>query len=141
MAASAAATAVPDTQAKMEGNQLYIAAITMALINFVVVLDTTVANVSVPHIAGSLAIAPNQGTYVITSYQVAEAITVPLTGWLAARFGTVRMFTGAILMFGIFSVLCGFSNSLSMLVGFRILQGVAGGPLMPLSQTLLMRIF
>lgn len=126
---------------QLQGAELYLAAITLACINFVVVLDTTVANVSVPHIAGSLAIAPNQGTYVITSYQVAEAITVPLTGWLAGRFGTVKLFTWAILMFGIFSALCGMAQSLDMLVMARIFQGIAGGPLMPLSQTLLMRIF
>lgn len=139
MADAVAAAKVPDKP--LESGQLFTAAIMLALINFVVVLDTTIANVSVPHIAGGLAISPSQGTYVITSYAVAEAITVPLTGWLARTFGTVRVFITAILMFGVFSALCGMSNSLAMLVIARILQGVCGGPLMPLSQTLLMRIF
>ena len=123
------------------GGALIIAALLLAASNFIVVLDMTIANVSVPHIAGGLAISPNEGTYVITSYAVAEAISVPLTGWLAARFGTLRVFTISLLMFGLFSFLCGLANSLLVLVAGRILQGLAGGPIMPLSQTLLMRIF
>jgi DHA2 family multidrug resistance protein len=107
----------------------------------VAVLDTTIANVSVPNIAGGLAVSSSQGTYVITSYAVAEAITVPLTGWLAARLGTVRLFIGSMVLFGLFSLLCGMAGSLETLVLFRVLQGLAGGPLMPMSQTLLLRIF
>ena len=80
-------------------------------------------------------------TTLATSYAVAEAVCVPLTGWLAGRFGTVRTFTFGMIGFGIFSVLCGLSTSLGMLVACRIGQGLCGGPLMPLSQTLLMRIF
>ena len=125
----------------LDGAQLWIGAAMLAMINFVVVLDMTIANVSVPHIAGGLAISPSQGTYVITSYAVAEAMCVPLTGWLARRFGTVRCYTTCILMFGLCSLLCGMSNSLGMLVAGRVLQGFSGGPLMPLSQTLLMKIF
>lgn len=113
----------------------------LALANFVVVLDSTIANVSVPHIAGGLAVSPTQGTWVITSYAVADAISVPLTGWLSARFGSVRWFLTSLVGFAIFSFLCGVSSSLSMLIVFRILQGLSGGPLMPLSQTLLLRIF
>ena len=113
----------------------------LALANFVVVLDTSIANVSVPHIAGALAVAPTQGTWTITSYAVADAISVPLTGWLAARFGTVRWFLFSIIGFGVFSFLCGLSTSLSALIVFRVLQGLSGGPLMPLTQVLLLRIF
>lgn len=127
--------------APLTGARLLLAGMVLALTNFMVVLDTTIANVSVPHIAGSLAISPTQGTWIITSYAVAEAICVPLTGWLAARFGTVRTFTVGVIGFGVFSVLCGLSNSLAMLIACRIGQGLCGGPLMPLSQTLLMRIF
>lgn len=127
--------------APLTGWRLGVAAFALALANFVVVLDTTVANVSVPHIAGGLAVSPSQGTWAITSYAVADAISVPLTGWLAARFGSVRTFLSCLVGFGIFSLLCGLSQSLSMLVAFRILQGLSGGPMMPLSQTLLMRIF
>ena len=104
------------------------------------VLDLTIVNVAVPHIAGSLAVSPNEGTWVITSYAVAEAITVPLSGWLAARFGAVKVMAIAAAGFGLCSLLCGLAPSLSMLVVFRVMQGFCGGPLMPMSQTLLMRI-
>ncbi len=125
----------------LTGGMLWLAAIVLAAANFVAVLDMTIANVSVPSIAGNLGATTSQGTWVITSYAVAEAITVPLTGWLAARFGAVRVFATAMGLFGVASLLCGLANSLGFLVFARILQGFAGGPLMPLSQTLLLRIF
>ena len=125
----------------LQGSQLAIAGLLLAAANFIAVLDTTIANVSVSTISGALGASSSQGTYVITSYAVAEAITVPLTGWLANRFGTVRVFISSMVMFGLFSALCGLTNSLGMLIAFRVLQGLAGGPLMPLSQTLLLRIF
>lgn len=127
--------------APLSGFKLILAGAVLALTNFMVVLDTTIANVSVPHIGGSLGISVSQGTWIITSYAVAEAVCVPLTGWLAGRFGTVRTFMYGVIGFGIFSVLCGMSSTLGMLVACRIGQGLCGGPLMPLSQTLLMRIF
>ena len=127
--------------APLTGARLIFGAFALALANFVVVLDSTIANVSVPHIAGGLAVSPTQGTWVITSYAVADAITVPLTGWLALRFGTVRWFLASLVGFGIFSMPCGLSTTLEGLVAFRILQGLSGGPLMPLTQTLLVRIF
>lgn len=125
----------------LKGGRLILAALVLALANFMVVLDMTIANVSVPHITGSLAVSASQGTWVITSYAVAEAICVPLTGWLAGRFGSVRVFVVSLFGFTLFSVLCGLSTSLEMLVLCRIGQGLFGGPIMPLSQTLLMRIF
>ncbi|WOF43575.1 DHA2 family efflux MFS transporter permease subunit [Sphingopyxis indica] len=125
----------------LSGMRLIVAAFALALANFVVVLDMTIANVSVPHIAGGLAVSPTQGTWVITSYAVADAISVPLTGWLASRFGTVRWFLISITGFGIFSFLCGISRTLDALILFRVLQGLSGGPLMPLTQILLLRIF
>lgn len=125
----------------LTGGKLMLAAFVLALANFMVVLDMTIANVSVPHITGSLAVSSSQGTWVITSYAVAEAICVPLTGWLAGRFGSVRLFGVCLLGFIIFSILCGISTSLEMLVFCRIGQGLFGGPIMPLSQTLLLRIF
>jgi len=118
-----------------------LAGLVLALSNFMVVLDLTIANVSVPHIAGNLGISADQGTWIITSYAVAEAICVPLTGWLAQRFGAVRLFTFGMLGFGLFSLLCGLSMTLGMIVACRIGQGLCGGPLMPMSQTLLMRVF
>jgi len=118
----------------LEGPSLILAGVVLALTNFMVVLDTTIANVSVPHIAGSLGISSSQGTWIITSYAVAEAVCVPLTGWLAGRFGVVRVFILGVIGFGIFSVLCGMSTTLGMLVACRIGQGLCGGPLMPLTR-------
>ena len=143
---AAAASGGANTQANsdfapMSGASLWFAGSLLAISNFVVVLDTTITNVSVPNIAGGLAVSPSQGTWVITSYAVAEAIMVPLSGWLAQRFGAVRLFVASMLGFGICSALCGFAPSLGFLVLFRVLQGVCGGPMMPLSQTLLRRIF
>jgi len=125
----------------LKGGMLVLAAILLASANFIAVLDMTIANVSVPNISGSLGISSSQGTWIITSYSVAEAIVVPLTGWIAGRFGAVRVFTFAMLIFGGFSAFCGISTSLELLVFGRICQGLSGGLLMPLSQTLLLRIF
>ncbi len=125
----------------LTGGALLLAGFVLAMSNFMAVLDTSIANVTIPNIAGGLAVSPSEGTWVITSYQVAEAITVPLTGWLAQRFGAVKIYVTCIAMFGLFSALCGLAPSLGMLVVFRILQGMAGGPMMPLSQTLLLRVF
>jgi DHA2 family multidrug resistance protein len=120
---------------------LWVGGIVLALANFVAVLNMTIANVTVPNIAGALGAGSSQGTWVITAYAVAEAITVPLTGWLSGRFGAVRLFCISVVLFGVFSLLCGLSTSLAMLLGMRVLQGMAGGPLLALSQTLLLRIF
>jgi DHA2 family multidrug resistance protein len=128
------ASAIPPSRRLLAG-------LVLALSNFMVVLDLTIANVSVPHIAGNLGISADQGTWIITSYAVAEAICVPLTGWLAQRFGTVKVFLYGMMGFGFFSLLCGMSVSLGMIVVCRVGQGLCGGPLMPMSQTLLMRIF
>jgi len=130
-----------EKDAALTGGMLWITAVMLAMANFVAVLDMTIANVSMASIAGGLGISSSQGTWVITSYSVAEAIVVPLTGWLAGRFGSVRVFTTAMMLFGVFSALCGFSGSLEMLVFGRIMQGLSGGCLMPLSQTLLSKIF
>ena len=125
----------------LSGWQLWAAAMFLSMANLIAILDMTIANVSVLTIAGGLAVTPTQGTWVITSYAVAEAITVPLTGWFTQRYGSVKVFVIAMAAFGIFSGLAGLSSSLGFLVFARILQGMAGGPLMPLSQTLLLRIF
>jgi MFS transporter, DHA2 family, multidrug resistance protein len=128
-------------QPLLHGSALLIAAFALALSNFMVVLDTTIANVSVEHIAGGLAISSSQGTWIITSYSVAEAVCVPLTGFLSQRFGAVKTFIMGMAGFAVFSALCGLSTSLPMLVICRLGQGFCGGPLMPLTQTLLLRIF
>ncbi len=131
----------PAGNIQLKGLTLWLSGILLAMANFVAILDISIANVSVPNIAGSLGVSTSQGTWVITSYAVAEAISVPLTGWLAARFGTVRVFAVALAGFGIASLLCGLSPTLNILVVARIMQGFCGGPLMPLSQTLLLTIF
>src|SRR5208282_4668442 len=128
-------------QPPLQGLMLWVGGVVLALANFVAVLNMTIANVTVPNMAGALGAGSSQGTWVITSYAVAEAITVPLTGWLSGRFGAVRLFCISVVLFGVFSLLCGMSTSLGMLLGMRVLQGMAGGPLLALSQTLLLRIF
>ncbi len=140
---SSAATADPAYKepVPLTGITLWLCGILLAMANFVAILDVSIANVSVPNIAGALGVSTSQGTWVITSYAVAEAIAVPLTGWLASRFGTVRVFSVSLIGFGIASFLCGISPSLEILVMARIIQGFCGGPLMPLSQTLLLTIF
>ncbi|HEX3916132.1 MAG TPA: DHA2 family efflux MFS transporter permease subunit [Caulobacteraceae bacterium] len=138
---AAAAYAAPAEPVPLHGSALALAGFLLAMGNFMVVLDMTIANVSVPNIAGGLAVAPSEGTWVITSYSVAEAIMVPLTGWLAQRFGAVRVFVTGIIGFGICSALCGLAPSLGLLVTFRVMQGLCGGPIMPMSQTLMMRVF
>ncbi|MDB5441277.1 MAG: emrB [Caulobacteraceae bacterium] len=127
--------------APLTGGALWAAGVLLALANFVAVLDLSIANVSVPNISGALGASTSQGVWIITSYAVAEAITVPLTGWLAGRFGAVRTFGAALIGFGFASALCGLAPSLGFLVAFRVIQGITGGPLMALSQTLLLQIF
>ncbi len=105
---------------------------------FMNVLDSSIANVSLPAIAGDLGVSPNQGTWVITSFGVANAIAVPLTGWLSQRFGQVRLFTASIILFVITSWLCGLAPNMTTLIFFRVLQGLVAGPMIPLSQSLLL---
>jgi DHA2 family multidrug resistance protein len=132
---------IEPAESLLPATRLTLAALVLAFSNFIVVLDMTVANVSVPHIAGSLGVSFDQGSWVITSYSVAEAITVPLTGWLAGRFGSLKMYTFAMGGFGLFSLLCGSSLTLEMMVLCRVGQGLCGGLVMPLAQTLLLRLF
>jgi DHA2 family multidrug resistance protein len=116
-------------------------AVASAAVSLIVAIDLTIANVSVPSIAAGLGASPREGTWVITSYAVADAITVLLSGWLANRFGTVRTLIAAMTWFVTSSIMCGFATSLDMLVAFRVLQGLSGGPLIPLSQVSLLTIF
>ncbi len=102
------------------------------------VLDTSIANVSIPTIAGDLGVSPDQGTWVITSFGVANAISLPLTGWLTRRFGQVKLFTLSVVLFVLASFLCALAPSLQMLIFFRVLQGAVAGPMIPLSQALLL---
>ena len=122
----------------LKGGQLLLGTLALALATFMNVLDTSIANVSIPAIAGDLGVSPSQGTWVITSFAVANAISVPLTGWLTQRFGQVRLFTASVLLFVIASWLCGLAPNIESLIGFRVLQGFVAGPMIPLSQTLLL---
>ena len=105
---------------------------------FMNVLDSSIANVSLPAIAGDLGVSPNQGTWVITSFGVANAIALPLTGWLSQRFGQVRLFITSVLLFVLTSWLCGLAPNMATLIGMRALQGFVAGPMMPLAQALLL---
>lgn len=125
---------------RLTGFKLLAALLAIGLGNFLVVLDTTIANVSVPTIAGALGVSSTQGTWVITSYAVAEAITVPLTAFLAMRFGVLRLFITCYIGFAAISFLCGMSSSMEALIGGRVLLGLVGGPIMPLSQLLMLRV-
>jgi DHA2 family multidrug resistance protein len=102
------------------------------------VLDTSIANVSIPAMSGDLGVSTSQGTWVITSFAVANAISLPLTGWLTQRIGQVRLFTISTLLFVLASWMCGLAPNLETLIAFRVLQGLVAGPMIPLSQTLLM---
>ena len=120
------------------GAMLALLTFVLAMANMMEVLDLTIANVAIPTITGDLGVAPTQGAWVITSYAVANAITVPMAGWFAGRFGQVRMYALAIAVFTFASFLCGLSTSLAMLISFRVLQGAAAGFMVPLSQALLL---
>lgn len=126
------------TYPPLKGASLVLVTLALSLAVFMEVLDTTIANVVVPVIAGDLGAAATQGTWVITAFAVANAVSVPLTGFVARRFGEVKVFLGAVIGFVITSWLCGLAPNLQMLVLFRVLQGLVAGPLIPLSQSLLM---
>lgn len=125
-------------QAPLTGAKLAWMTIALSLATFMQVLDSTIANVAIPTIAGNLGSSNSQGTWVITSFGVANAISIPITGWLAKRIGEVRLFMWSTALFAISSWLCGISNSLGMLIFFRVIQGLVAGPLIPLSQSLLL---
>jgi DHA2 family multidrug resistance protein len=127
--------------APMLGMPLAITALALALGTFMQVLDNTIANVSLPTIAGNLGASTNQGTWIITSFAVSNGIGVPLTGWLMGRYGVVRTFVVSVLLFTIASFLCGIAWSLPSLIFFRVLQGAVSGPMIPGSQALLISIF
>jgi len=113
----------------------------LALATFMQVLDTTIANVSIPTIAGYLGVSSDQGTWIITSFAVANGVSVPLTGWLMRRFGVVPTFVTSVVLFTVASFLCGISSNMTELIFFRVLQGGVSGPIIPGSQALLLTLF
>lgn len=139
--ASAAGSAPGIAVEPLHGRQLVLGTVALSLATFMNVLDSSIANVSIPAIAGDFGVSPNQGTWVITSFAVANAIAVPLTGWLTLRFGTVKLFTLSVLLFVLASWLCGAAPNLETLIALRVVQGLVAGPMIPLSQTLLLQSY
>lgn len=117
--------------------QLLLLNLAIGLGTFIQILDTSIANVAIPYIAGNLSVSADQGTWVITSFSASNAIVLPLTGWLSNYFGRVKLFVWSVLLFALTSFLCGLSTSLTMLVTLRVIQGAVAGSLIPLSQSLL----
>jgi DHA2 family multidrug resistance protein len=143
---SDAAAAIPGEPELREGlaprgvNPWLVAPAVM-LATFMEVLDTTIVNVALPHIAGSLSTDVDESTWVLTSYLVSNAIILPASGWFALRFGRKRFFMACIALFAVSSLACGSANSLTMLIVFRVLQGAGGGALQPISQAILLESF
>ena len=119
----------------------WVIAFTVMLATFMEVLDTSVANVSLPHIAGNLSASLDESTWVLTSYLVSNAIVLPLTGWLSSLFGRKRFYMTCVVIFTISSLFCGLAPNLGLLVFFRVLQGAGGGALQPISQAILVESF
>jgi len=134
------ASAAP-AQAPLKGGALALTAFALALGTFMQVLDSTIANVSLPTIAGNLGVSSDNSTWIVTAFAVANGVAVPLTGWLMGRLGVVRTFCSAVVLFTIASLLCGIAWDLPSLITFRILQGAVSGPMIPGSQALLIAIF
>ncbi|WP_413624731.1 MULTISPECIES: DHA2 family efflux MFS transporter permease subunit [Luteibacter] len=122
----------------LTGGALALLTAGVALATFMEVLDISIVNVSVRTIAGNLGVSSNEGTMAISAYSMASAVMQPLTGWIAKRFGEVRTFSISVMLFVVFSALCGLSQSMTMLIVFRLCQGAVSGPMVPLSQTLLL---
>jgi DHA2 family multidrug resistance protein len=122
----------------LTGATLALGSLSVGLAGFMTVLDSSIANVAIPTISGNLGVSVDEGTWVITVFAAANAIAIPLTGWLTQRLGQVRLFVGSILLFVIASWLCGIAPTLPILLLARVLQGAVAGPLIPMSQALLL---
>ena len=131
---------MPPTQPRRAVNPWIVTAAVMGA-TFMEILDTTVVNVSVPHLAGNMGATVEEGTWVVTSYLVANAIILPMSGWLANRLGRRNVLLACVTGFTITSVLCGMATSLEALIFFRVLQGLTGGGLQPLAQAVLLETF
>jgi DHA2 family multidrug resistance protein len=121
-----------------KGSKLFLLNFALGLGTFIQILDTSIANVAIPYIAGNLSVSTDEGSWVITSFSASNAIVLPLTGWLANYFGRVRLFVWSLVLFALTSFLCGLASSLTMLICFRVVQGAVAGSLIPLSQSLIM---
>lgn len=132
---------VPNQLEPLKGGALVMLTIATAMVTFMEVLDTTIANVAVPTIAGTMGVSANEGTSIISSYSLAAAIAVPLTGWLARRVGEVRLILWSVALFTLFSMLCGLATDYNTLVFFRLMQGLCSGPMVPLGQSIMMNSY
>src|ERR1019366_6052920 len=132
---------MPSESAQVPYVNPWIVAVAVMFATFMEVLDTTVVNVSLPHIAGSLWVSVDEAAWALTSYLVANAVILPMTGWLASRFGRKRILITAEFGFTAASFLCGLAPTLTMLIVFRVLQGATGGALQPLSQAGMLEAF
>ena len=130
-----------DGAARTEAVNPWIVAVAVMSATFMEVLDTTVVNVSLPHIAGDLSATIDESTWALTSYLAANAVILPLAGWLANHFGRKRLMTWSVLTFTAASLLCGLAPTLPILVIFRVIQGLTGGVMMPLSQSVMLEGF
>src|ERR1700746_945562 len=115
--------------------------LTLTLATFMELLDTSIANVSLPHIAGGLGTSLDEATWVLTSYLVANAVVLPLSAWLSRVFGRKNYYMTCVALFTISSLLCGLAPNLGLLIFFRVLQGIAGGGLAPVEQAILVDTF
>src|SRR5262249_41276732 len=116
-------------------------AFTVTLATFMEILDTSIANVALPHIAGGLSASVDESTWVLTSYLVANAIVLPLSAWLASRFGRKNFYMTCVVLFTLSSFMCGIAPTLSGLILFRVIQGAGGGGLQPSEQAILADTF
>jgi DHA2 family multidrug resistance protein len=123
----------------LRGGKLLLLTAAIATASFMEILDMTIVNVSVPAISGSLGVVTSEGTWAVSSYMLAAAIMQPLSGWIARRFGEVRTFVTSVLLFMLFSAICGLAVSLPMLVAARLIQGLVSGPMMSVAQAILLR--
>lgn len=140
MSAAASHTALSASQPRQDVNP-WLIAITVSLATFMEVMDTSIANVALPHIAGGLAAGPSERVWVLTSYLVSNAIILPISGWLASVMGRKRFYMSCVALFTISSLLCGLAPSLNWLLFFRIMQGIGGGGLAPSEQAILTDTF
>ncbi|MEA3174068.1 MAG: transporter, family, multidrug resistance protein [Gammaproteobacteria bacterium] len=139
MADSAAPPPVNFEYPPLHGGKLLFLTAAIATASFMEILDMTIVNVSVPAISGSMGVSTSEGTWAVSSYMLAAAIMQPLTGWIGRRFGEVRTFVSSILLFMVFSAVCGLATSMPMLVAARLIQGLVSGPMMSVAQAILLR--
>jgi DHA2 family multidrug resistance protein len=146
MSAAGSAAAAPARAAYFEtgwtgGHNPWAIALVVTMATFMEVLDTSIANVSLPHIAGNLSVSQDEGTWVLTSYLVSNAVVLPISGWIASKIGRKRFYMTCVVVFTVSSFLCGIAPSLGALIFFRILQGLGGGGLGPSEQAILADTF